>query len=70
MERGRTDTVGTPFPSSNPTLDLGFGIHSTANKTGEHALIRHYRYIGAEDGIYQFHINLHGRKVFPEITFR
>ncbi|RYP54864.1 hypothetical protein DL768_000428 [Monosporascus sp. mg162] len=27
-------------------------------------------YVGAEDGIYEFRVNLHGRKVFPEVTFR
>ncbi|KAI0478901.1 hypothetical protein GGR56DRAFT_664882 [Xylariaceae sp. FL0804] len=27
-------------------------------------------YIGAEDGIYQFQINLQSRKIFPEITMR
>ncbi|ORY62946.1 uncharacterized protein BCR38DRAFT_218051 [Pseudomassariella vexata] len=27
-------------------------------------------YIGAEDGIYEFHINLQGRKVFPDMTLR
>ncbi|KAI0011023.1 hypothetical protein F4779DRAFT_575600 [Xylariaceae sp. FL0662B] len=27
-------------------------------------------YIGAEDGIYELHVNLHARKLFPEITLR
>ncbi|KAI1767837.1 hypothetical protein GGR53DRAFT_463094 [Hypoxylon sp. FL1150] len=27
-------------------------------------------YIGAENGIYEFHINVHGRKVFPDIAIR
>ena len=28
------------------------------------------RYVGAEDGVYEFLVNLHERKVFPDITFR
>ncbi|KAI0160901.1 hypothetical protein GGR52DRAFT_151206 [Hypoxylon sp. FL1284] len=27
-------------------------------------------YVGAENGIYEFHINLYGRKVFPDIALR
>ncbi|KAI1492623.1 hypothetical protein F5X96DRAFT_625415 [Biscogniauxia mediterranea] len=27
-------------------------------------------YVAAEDGIYEFHVNLQGRKVFPDITLR
>ncbi|KAI1376946.1 hypothetical protein F4677DRAFT_444758 [Hypoxylon crocopeplum] len=27
-------------------------------------------YVGAEDGVYEFHINMHSRKVFPDITPR
>lgn len=40
------------------------------NKIRRYELTRCFRYIGAEDGIYEFHVNLHGRKVFPEITVR
>ncbi|KAL7628084.1 hypothetical protein AAE478_002281 [Parahypoxylon ruwenzoriense] len=27
-------------------------------------------YIGAEDGIYEFHVNVQGRKMFPDVTLR
>lgn len=27
-------------------------------------------YVGCEDGVYEFHVNLQGRKVFPQITLR
>jgi hypothetical protein len=28
------------------------------------------RWVAAEDGIYEFKVNLQGRKVFPEISLR
>lgn len=29
-----------------------------------------YRWVGAEDGVYEFKVNMLGRKVFPEIQLR
>jgi hypothetical protein len=29
----------------------------------------HTRYVGAENGIYEYHVNILGRKLFPSISF-
>jgi len=41
-----------------------FRIHLLINKA------ERYRYVGAEDGIYEYHVNVGGRKIFPSIVFR
>ena len=28
------------------------------------------RYVGAEDGIYEYHVNISGRKKFPSLVLR
>jgi hypothetical protein len=28
------------------------------------------RYVGAEDGIYEYHVNIAGRKKFPSVVLR
>ena len=29
-----------------------------------------FRYAGGSDGIYEYHVNVAGRKVFPNLVFR
>jgi hypothetical protein len=33
-------------------------------------LIWVYRFVAAEDGVYEFKVNLQGRKIFPDINLR
>lgn len=42
-------------------FSMSFGVFSTTNND---------RYIGAKDGIHEFHVNLAGRRKFPSLVLR
>jgi len=43
---------------------------SRPRDVGTRIILTFLRYVGADDGIYEYHVNVAGRKKFPSIVLR